>query len=180
MRDVDDDEQEIWQLPESEFRLRFRSLVCGVAHAFFPSCMSPSHLLRLTTERISARYISNESIARLKRSNHESQNLSERYKRLEQSLRGNESRLSEIDDRSTSSYSVTISKSKSKPSQRVYHGLIVPEAPKPPEPDGMHCFSVHVTNSCWQLTDFLCRDRMLHVRLCYMCSRPLSRITRRV
>ena len=147
MRDVDDDEQEVWRLPESEFRLRFRSLVCGVAY----SCMSPSHLLRLTTERISARYISNESIARLKRSNHEGQNLSERYKRLEQSLRGNKSRLKDIDDRSASSYSVTISKSKSKskPSQRVYHGLIVPEVPKPPEPDGMHGFSVHVTNSCW-------------------------------
>ena len=134
MRDVDDDEQKIWRLLISEFRLRFRSyFVCGSAFLVL-SCMLPSHLLPPIIQRIPARYISNEisaSIAGLKRPNYKGQNLTERYKRLEKSLRGNGT-----DDRSASSSSTTISRSKPKPPQRMFHGLIVPEAPKPPEPDG--------------------------------------------
>ena len=135
MRDVDDDEQEIWRLLISEFRLRFRSyFVCGSAFLAL-SCMLPSHLLPPIIQRIPARYISNEisaSIAGLKRPNYKGQNLTESYKRLEKSLRG-----SGTDGRSASSSSMTISRSKPKPPQRMFHGLIVPEVPKPPEPDGL-------------------------------------------
>lgn len=156
------------------------SEVCGAISLFPFSCMLPSRLLRPITRGITARYISNEtsaSIARLKRPNRGGQNLTERHKRLEKSLRGKESRLSKINDLPASSSPGAISTAKSKLSQRLFRGFVVPEVPKPPEPDGARIF---MSQFLIRNSDYSCYERMLYVRLRDMRPRPLPRITRHI
>ena len=70
------------------------------------------------------------------------QNLSDRYLRLEKSLRGREAFSKELDGYSHNSSSipmVTQSNIRSKSSKPVqmFHGFEIPEEPKPPADDGM-------------------------------------------
>jgi hypothetical protein len=76
-------------------------------------------------------------IERIKRPSRGGQNLSDRYHKLEKSLRGKEAFSREIDG---------MTRGNSRPGERaklpqdsvkMFAGFKIPEKPKPPEPDGM-------------------------------------------
>lgn len=67
------------------------------------------------------------------------QNLSERYIRLEKSLRGKDSISQEIDGLIHPDSDSPKSKQNQKPVQ-LFHGFVVPEEQKPPADDGMFFF----------------------------------------
>ncbi|KIM86849.1 hypothetical protein PILCRDRAFT_289755, partial [Piloderma croceum F 1598] len=80
-------------------------------------------------------YENAESIARLKRPTRGGQNLTDRHRRLEKSLRGKEARLKQIDDLPRSSTFAQLSSVPKRPALNTFQGFVIPEQPKPPEPD---------------------------------------------
>lgn len=83
-----------------------------------------------------ARFVSSvpTAVERVKRSYRGGQNLSERYVRLEKSLRVKDSFLEDIERlRSDSEPESTLLAPKS---PDMFRGLVIPEAPRPPEADG--------------------------------------------
>ncbi|TFK21899.1 hypothetical protein FA15DRAFT_681917 [Coprinopsis marcescibilis] len=64
------------------------------------------------------------------------QNLSQRYRRLERSLRGKEARIHEVDTLERGTHSVeTISRQPGVPAVQTFRGLTVPRKPDPPADD---------------------------------------------
>ena len=101
---------------------------------------------RTATVLVGRRYASTDilypNIANPKRSARRGQNLSNRYRRLERSIKGKETLLKEIEifhDKpvaSSSAIQVTTAVSKT---PKVFKGLVVPDPPRPPESDGLYC-----------------------------------------
>lgn len=87
------------------------------------------------------------------------QNLSERYKRLENAVRGREALTRSLEDLSNEAVQGRTIPTVSSIAIPIFHGFQVPQKPKPPADDGMLFHSV----SKISLTETL---RMLHVRLC--------------
>lgn len=116
-------------------------------------CMLPYQLTRTTSITQIARNIycgSAESIARLKRPTRGGQNLTNRHRRLENSLRGKEARLREIDILSSPSSVAQSSSTVRKHTSKTFRGFVVPEEPKPPAADG-----TSLTDDCSHLVDAL-------------------------
>lgn len=104
-------------------------------------------------------YGSAESILRLKRPTRGGQNLTDRHRRLEKSLRGKEARLKQIDLLTESS---TVAKPPSllRGSISTFREFVVPEEPKPPGPEGSADFCIQSNLGAYV---YLCR--VLHVWL---------------
>lgn len=101
------------------------------------------------------------------------QNLSERYKRLENAVRGREAltRSLEVLSKATPAQGRPVLTASSTVIP-TFHGFQVPQEPKPPTDDGILLF--FVLSSSKNVTRLV---RMLHVRLCYLRIRPLRRIS---
>jgi len=97
-------------------------------------CMRPTLIATQVVRSLS--YESAESIARLKKPTRGGQNLTDRHRRLERSLRGREARLKQIDDLSSASTVVQPPPTVRRPTLSTFRGFVIPEKPKPPEPDG--------------------------------------------
>jgi hypothetical protein len=107
-------------------------------------------------------YDSAESIARLKRPTRGGQNLTDRHRRLEKSLRGKEARLKQIDDLPRSLTSAQPSSVPKRPALNTFQGFVIPEQPKPPEPDGTPMLNNYSSRTYAHMY------RVLHVRMCNM------------
>ena len=88
-----------------------------------------------------------ESIARWKRPTRGGQNLTDRHRRLEKSLRGKEARLKQIDDLPAPPTVVQPSSALKGPALNIFRGFVVPEQPKPPEPDGKSILIINILKS---------------------------------
>lgn len=107
-------------------------------------CSSPLLLRRSSTLDASA-------IERLKKPTRGGQNLSQRYRRLEQSLRGKEALQKDILARESdvSGHLGDVSPSaQTKDANRYFQGLEIPRRPKPPESDGKPCSSLFAADRC--------------------------------
>src|ERR1700729_1476865 len=102
-----------------------------------PSCLARPIILIASQGVRNISYESAESIARWKRPTRGGQNLTDRHRRLEKSLRGKQNRLKQIDDMPGSSTVVQQLSSVRRPTLNTFRGFVIPEEPKPPEPDGM-------------------------------------------
>jgi hypothetical protein len=101
-----------------------------------PSLLArPTALIAIHSVR-SISYESAESIARLKRPARGGQNLTDRHRRLEKSLRGREAQLQQIEDLPGPSAGVKSQSPLKRSSLNTFRGFVVPEQPKPPSPDG--------------------------------------------
>jgi hypothetical protein len=98
----------------------------------FPPHIHISSLKRLYATAI--RRLSTSAIDRLKNPTRGGQNLSERYRQLERSLRGKEA-LSYAIDNLTTTPSPGTTRSR-KRAVEMFQGLVVPVKPRPPEADG--------------------------------------------
>jgi hypothetical protein len=98
-----------------------------------PTAFIASHAVRRYS------YASAESISRLKRPTRGGQNLTDRHRRLENSLRGKEARLKQIDHLTESS---TVVKHPVRRSASTFQDFVVPEEPKPPGPEGTADFCI--------------------------------------
>lgn len=126
---------------------------------------------------------SSAAIERLKNPPRGGQNLSERYQRLERSLRGKEvlvKELGELAPRLASNYgensqSHAIKMSSSLPPKKkdveMFHGLEVPQEPREPQSEGVSDSHIMFLHFC-----YICCLRMLYVGMCGMCIRPLRGI----
>lgn len=91
-----------------------------------------------------------DAVKRIKLPSRGGQNLSDRYVRLEKSLRGKEARMKHIDE---SPVYPTATKDKESlvplvrrgPVLRTFKGLVIPERPKPPEEDGTFVFPINLS-----------------------------------
>lgn len=103
------------------------------------------------------------------------QNLTDRYKRLENSLRGKEAISAELSDLTHNNLSTSSGAniSASRRPGRMFRGFEIPEEPKPPADDGKYATYTKIWSTLLNKNYSL---RMLHVRLCCLCIRPLRRI----
>jgi hypothetical protein len=97
------------------------------------------------------------------------QNLSERYKRLENAVRGREALTRSLEVLSKTTPTQGRPASTAIPT---FHGFRVPQEPNPPADDGILLFFVLLSSK--KVTRLV---RMLHVRLCHLRIRPLRRIS---
>lgn len=102
--------------------------------------MSLSWLARLPFRPASccrARLISNDisaEIARIKNPSRGGQNLSSRHKRLENMVRGKEDQTRQINE--FPGERTVVKQTPYAPTVKTFRGLVIPDEPKPPEPDG--------------------------------------------
>ena len=111
-------------------------------------------------------------IDRLKYPSRGGQNLSARYKRLEKSRRGKEIYSQEIKDlvegqNGPSPLQTVAVRQARRKIPVAFHGFVIPEAPRPPEPDGMY---IHHS---WVVAIYEGNHRMLYVWVCHMRARPI-------
>ena len=99
------------------------------------------------------------------------QNLAERYLRLEKTFRKKPDLDQTIPDTSRPLTPIPPSTLQRPSNVKVFRGLVIPEVPKAPEPDGWSFTS-------WRLSSFSQPCRMLHVWLCRMRARFIPRIYR--
>ena len=112
-----------------------------------------------------------EQLSFLKNPRRGGQNLSQRYRRLERSIRGKTVYGREIQDLERTGKDSDVSpgsgtlvfSSTAAPTRRTFKGFVIPERPKPPADDGLS--TLHVP-ALTPLTLSLVAFRMLHVRLC--------------
>jgi hypothetical protein len=103
----------------------------------YPSLRSPVITLTHYFSHHAASQQASTAIERLKRPSRGGQNLSDRYRRLEKSLRVKEAFSGGIDD-TTERTTVLVHGAKPRLSHaKTFKGFRIPEEPKPPEPDGM-------------------------------------------
>lgn len=108
-----------------------------------------------------------------KRFSRSGQNLSERYLRLEKTFR-KKSDLGQTTPETSRLLTPIPPSTLQRPSNvKHFRGLIIPEVPKPPEPDGGS-----FTFTCRRPPSFSQPCRMLHVWLCRMRARFIPRIPR--
>lgn len=114
------------------------------------------------------------AIERLKKPTRGGQNLSLRYRRLEQSLRGKEALQRDIFAREpdiAADFRDSSPTTHTGETKHYFHGRKIPQQPKPPESDG------NSRSACSELSEtYVSAVRVLHVRLRCLRVRPLRGI----
>lgn len=123
--------------------------------------------LRLLKTFNGIRYLGHDAgirgaIERLKRPSRGGQNLSDRYIRLEKSLRGKEALSKDLGDLTRPSVAAGSVKPQGKAANNLFRGFEVPEEPRPPQDDGT---LTHFQNGNASMSDGDSKSRVLHVRM---------------
>jgi hypothetical protein len=116
------------------------------------------------------------ALERQKRPTRGGQNLSNRYRRLERSIRGKGALLKGLETLPRPSAPVS---SRGPPTQgqadnKMFRGFRIPEEPKCPEADGAFTWHISDPSDTISTCGF---SRVLHVRVYYLCVRHISRFT---
>lgn len=165
----------LWRALLSRTMLRLPLATTSTLASSLRQAASTSHHVRYTST--SERSLPSTSIAHHKHSFRGGQNLSDRYKRLEKSLRGKMDRTEAMAHEHEQAHSDDLTSPT--PVQgaalgNTFRGFVIPKEPRPPESDGA-CVQDYQHHILIDIPTILCVSncRMLHVWLCHMRLRPV-------